>query len=157
MLEALRALPDDSQDVVISIASLQHLMNPHERALVLAHSYRVLRYGGHIISVNRSFSYWFLQNYRQAYGRSLIHTCLPPRNQSRNDIIIPWKDPQRQENKRIWKRYYHIFTRYELQQYMQHAGFITQGLGYVLQDGSWSDTNRKRSRNTLVIGKKDIR
>jgi hypothetical protein len=40
---------------------------------------------------------------------------------------------------------------------MQHAGFITQGLGYVLQDGSWSDTNRKRSRNTLVIGKKDIR
>jgi ubiquinone/menaquinone biosynthesis C-methylase UbiE len=156
MLQILVDTPDNSVDVVISIASLQHLMTKEERQLVWLHMYRILRYKWLIMSTNRSYSSWFLNKYRKQQLASLAQICIPPRKRMWNDILIPRKDPQRKENNQIRRRYYHIFTIYELQQFTRLSGFVIESLTYVLQDGTLSETSRKNSRNTLLIAKKSI-
>ena len=63
MIKQLQDLPDASQDCVISLASLQHLMTTKQRRLFFLESYRVLKYDGLFVTVNRSYSEWFLKKY----------------------------------------------------------------------------------------------
>jgi ubiquinone/menaquinone biosynthesis C-methylase UbiE len=156
MLGLLRKLPDASVDCIISIASLQHVMTQEERQLVWLHSYRVLKYGGSFISTNRSYSDWFLQNYTKEQLKAIVRMCSTFGKRSRNDLIIPRKDPQRQENNKVRQRYYHIFTLRQLQQLSTASSFVVEKLGYIHQDGSYSTRNWRQSRNSLLIAKKGV-
>lgn len=77
MLTHLRSLPDASQDSIISIASVQHLMTTEQRLLLWQHSYRVLKYGGVFITTNWSYSDWFLKKYRKQQLFTLARASLP--------------------------------------------------------------------------------
>jgi len=156
MLDILANTPDSSVDVVISIASLQHLMTKKERQIAWLHMYRILNYNWTILSTNRSYSSRFLKKYRKQQTYSLLQMFVPPRKWVWNDIIIPRKDPQWKENKQIRRRYYHIFTLYELEQLTRLSWFVIKVLSYVMQDGSLAISWRKNSRNTLLIAKKTI-
>lgn len=156
MLQMLQALPDNSVDHIVSIASLQHLMTSQERQLLWIHSYRVLTYGWYMISVNWSYSKWFLHQYRKQQLQTLFKIVFLGKKQERNDLLIPRKHPQRQKNGKIRQRHYHLFTIHELRQLSKISSFVVKQLGYILQDGSFNEKNWQASRNSLLIIKKDI-
>lgn len=154
MLTYIASCDDCSHDLVIAIASVQHLMSHEQRKLFWAHVYRVLQYEGHCILVNWSYSDRFLQKYWKQQALSLMRSCMS--SWKWNDIRIPWKDPQWQTTQHVRKRYYHIFTLHELRMLSTMHGFIVEQLGYVLQDGSWSVSDWRKSRNSVLILRKGV-
>lgn len=156
MINILRSLPDNSVDCIISIASIQHITSGEKRNILWMHMYRVLKYNWLTISVNRSYSEWFLKKYRKQQLKSIVQCILPPRTRAWNDILIPRKDPHRQMNKQTRRRYYHIFTRYELMQWALLSWFVTKQCGYISQTWVYNEDDRRSSRNTIYIWKKSI-
>jgi SAM-dependent methyltransferase len=53
----------ESFDVIIGVASFQHIPSSRERLFLMKHFYRALRYDGLLIMTNRSLSHWFLQKH----------------------------------------------------------------------------------------------
>lgn len=153
MIAYLQWLPQESVDIVLGVASFQHLASPRERALLFAELYRVLRRWGMLIAVNRSFSEWFWKQYRKAYLGS-AHRLLRDRYWCRNDCLIPWKDPAYEHNWRLYQRYYHLFTLTELRDLASCHGFVVRELGYVCQDGGMG-ADWRASRNSLLVAEKN--
>ena len=122
----LASLKQESLDVVTGLASFHHLATMHERLICLQHIYRILKYDGVAVLINRSYSDWFIHKYRRemlyALGKSLVslHT------RKRNDLLIPFKDPKRQENQKVYRRYYHLFTLSELKELAELSGFVVE-------------------------------
>lgn len=155
MIEYVRSLEDESVDVVLGIASAQHLMTSEERQLLRQHIYRVLKRDGKMILTNRSYSAWFLKKYWKEQLKTLCRACRTLGTWKRNDLIISWKDPWFQQNQKSRERYYHMFTLYELEQLSLLSWFVVEKLWYIQQEGGWSEHNWRGSRNSfLVAGKK---
>lgn len=153
MITYLQWLPQESVDIVLGIASFQHLASPRERALLFAELYRVLRRWGMLIAVNRSFSEWFRKHYRKAYLGS-AHRLLRDRHRRRNDCLIPWKDPAYEHNRRLYQRYYHLFTLSELRDLASCHGFVIRELCYSSQQGE-KTTDWRQSRNSFLVAEKN--
>lgn len=140
---------------ISAIASIQHLNSSQKRQAFFNLSYRSLEYNGYLLLTNRSFSERFLQKYWRQVLFGLRRYAISLGTYQRNDLNIPRKDPQRQENGKIFDRYYHMFTLSELRNHAMRAGFAIEKLCYMGQDGS-ETMNRRKARNTVLICKKSV-
>ena len=150
MISFLKWVDQESYDIIIGIASVQHLPTKKERLLCTKYSYRALQYWGLFIMSNWSFSVWFIQKYRKTFIETAKNLIFTKEVRERNSFLLPRKT----ENK-TFKRFYHIFTRDELRYIVEKAGFSIQTLKYINKQGElWE--NRKEAKNTLVIAEKNI-
>lgn len=76
MIHGLSQISDESVDVIISHASFQHLPDIQSRTIVLQHIYRILRYGGKYITVDRSRSLRMIKKHRKLLLQALRTSLL---------------------------------------------------------------------------------
>ena len=150
MLSFLKGLDQESYDIIIGIASVQHLPTQKARLLCTKYSYRALQYWGLFIMSNWSFSVWFIKKYRKTFIETAKNLIFTKEVRERNSFLLP-----RKTEKKTFKRFYHIFTRDELRYIVEKAGFSIQTLKYINKQGELSE-NRKEAKNTLVIAEKNI-
>lgn len=105
MVSYLASLDQESVDMVVGIASVQHLL-ARERSQLWHLIQRVLRYDGTMIQVNRCLSSWFRRQYRRPLAFSLLRAIVSGGYYSARDVKIPRIDPK---TKQRYSRYYHIF------------------------------------------------
>lgn len=150
MINYLGNFDQQSFDVVIAIASFQHIDSKSKRINIFKHIYRVLTYWGILIMVNWSFSDRFIKKYSKQFSISVLYSILTFWFLKYNDLFIPWNT----ENK-IFERYYHIFTLKELIQLYKMWWFVIKESWYV--DRNWTLINSyKNSRNSIVVWVKDV-
>ena len=150
MLSFLKTLEQESCDIIVWIASIQHLTNTKNRILCTKYSYRALHYWGSLILSNRSFSLRFLKKYRRALVETAKNMLFSKENKEWNSLLLP-----RKTNGKTFKRFYHIFTKNEISEILQKAWFMITTLNYVTKEGTLSD-NWKEATNTICIGEKKI-
>ncbi|MDD3262799.1 MAG: methyltransferase domain-containing protein [Candidatus Absconditabacteria bacterium] len=150
MIKYLSNCKQENIDIIIGIASFQHLINKKQRFLAAKYMYRNLKYDGIIIMTNRSFSTRMIKKHRKTLLESIIKKIINWTKNERNNLMIPWKS-----DLNIYKRFYHIFTKSELKKIFSQSGFIINKLAYKTKNGI--ETNdRKDSNNTIIIAKKTI-
>ncbi len=125
-------------DVIIMVASFQHIPNKQERLIILKNCYKSLNYEWKLIMVNWAFTKWFKKKYRKQIILSLLKSLIGL-NQI-NDIYIPWKDP---ENNTTYQRYYHIFSGEELNKLLKLAWLIPKSIEF-------------NERNSITIAEKNV-
>ena len=67
---------------------------------------------------------------------------------SPHDFLIPWKNSQ---GKTEAKRYYHVFSRFELRQLLEITGFKIKKISFMNQ-GNWSGA--RKGKNLVVVAMK---
>jgi len=137
----------EKYDCIISIAAFQHIPTIQERQYLIKLIYRSLKYYGIYAMTNWSRSQRFIQKYRKQITKSLVHSAFT-HNKKWNDISIP-----RKGKKETQYRYYHIFTKSEIEFLVQDAGFLIQDFHFSHKNW-WKTTNRRKSKNTVLIAKK---
>lgn len=148
MTSFLEKIESDSFDYIISIASFQHLINRKERGQALNNCFRVLKLWWKFISINRSFSNWFLKKYRLEIVNSILRHITSFWNSRWNDILVPWKTEWH-----TFKRFYHILTLKELRSLLVSRWFHIEKLSYL--DKFWKEIKKfMESKNSFVIAKK---
>lgn len=150
MLEYLPTLPQESYDLVIGIASIQHLPSVKERFLAFKFIYRILKYEGIVITTNRSISQWFIKTHRRTILKASWQYIISRGKTKRNDLLIPWKSWET-----IFYRFYHLFTIRELKDIGSRSGFSLKKCCYLNKQGQ-ETPSRKKSNNTLLILQKAI-
>ena len=150
MLEFLEKQDYQTYDVVVAIASFQHIPTKWERLLILKHIYRVLTYGWKLVMVNWSFSSWFFKKYKFQILKSFVIWILSLWGKPINDFYIPWKDKWK-----VFYRYYHIFFIFELKKLLKLAWFVIKEICYIWKDGQ-KTINWANSRNSFVVWEKEV-
>jgi len=154
MIHGLSQISDESIDVIISHASFQHLPDIHSRTIVLQHIYRVLRYGGKYITVDRSRSLRMIKKHRKPLLQALRTSLLSGWKNQRNNLMIPFSNGEEDKNQ-SYDRLYHIFTRPELHTLLQLNSFVIEEIAYSNQNGKFHH-NRQEARNICTVVRKDI-
>ncbi|NOZ43847.1 MAG: hypothetical protein GXP45_01580 [bacterium] len=77
-----------------------------------------MKYDGLLIMSNRAYSQRFRKKYKQACQTALGNRLLSLGKKSPRDILVP-----RKGKKHSYERYYHLFSRREIQRLAQEAGF----------------------------------
>jgi len=153
MVHYIQKEKQESIDIILSVAAFHHLPTVKERLLVLKNAYRLLKYEWYYIMTNRSRSQWFLQRYRKQIISACIKSIHPWTSKKWNDIYIP-------RNTSKWKmtgtRYYHIYTRKELEKLSEQSGFIVQKNDYI-SDNREPHNERKNAKNILTVCQKSIK
>jgi len=140
----------ESVDFVILTSSFQHIPSYEEKAFLMRHFYKILRYNGQIIMTNRAMSRWFIVNHKKHLSISILKYILSFGRYDRKDIMVP-----RQSKDHSFKRFYHFFTLRELSRLSDQAGFITKKLCYI--DKRSQETQSKRyARNSFLVASKEI-
>ena len=152
MVRYVRQQPQESIDIVVGIASVQHIKWTHARSLFFADVYKALTRWGMMILTNRAYSERFLKKYWKQIMMT-IPRCLWQRDASRNDVTIPRKDHQDPTQQHM--RYYHLFTLYELRQLAVQSWFLVRECRYINQQGDLT-TNRTQARNSFLVVQKDL-
>lgn len=109
MIHYLESCENESIDVIICVASFQHLPDLISRERFLQQVYRVLKYDGSFISIDRSRSQWMVKTHRQHIKNSIKKYITSLAKRERNNILIPFRDKEKHN-----ERLYHIFTIREL-------------------------------------------
>ncbi|MCW1930217.1 MAG: methyltransferase domain-containing protein [Candidatus Kerfeldbacteria bacterium] len=101
--------PDGSFDHALLIASFHHIPSYEKRAATLKEIARIIKSGGMIMMTN-----WNLHQtrYWRLHVRTYIARCFRDSTLDRGDVLVPWKS---QTGELKAERYYHSFTRAELQ------------------------------------------
>ncbi len=146
MLTFLEQQPQESADIIVGIASFQHLPTQQERLLLMKYAYRALRYPGILLMTNRACSKRFLQKHRKIFFKSLYHTVTTFWKQNWRDVEIPWTNKGK-----TYHRYYHLFSLKELKNLALSSSFKLKECGYIDREGTISK-NRKNARNSRFIG-----
>ena len=113
MMDIVSYQDQQSVDVVVSIASIQHLHYRHRQAL-WNEVYRILNYGGKHITTNWSYSSWFFSKHWNAIIAGWVLQLFNNRVFSRSDYIIPFQSPKSESKSQDLKtefRFYHIYSR----------------------------------------------
>lgn len=153
MVTYIEEQSQESIDLLLWIASIQHIKGARQRALFFADAYRTLSRWGMMILTNRAYSDRFLKKYRKQVALTLPRVLLD-HHLTRNDVLIPRKDHKNPTQQHL--RYYHMFTLYELQQLARQAGFVVRVCQYVRQDGLLTD-DRRTARNSFLVVQKEVR
>lgn len=105
-------LPEEAFDVVFSVASFHHLPGKALRKKGIQEMHRVLKPEGLLIlTVWDLFQWRYAGAWVRAFFKSLLHLGFGP---AWNDLFIAWgSEPLR--------RYYHAFTRSEIESYFEGA------------------------------------
>ncbi len=152
MLWFLEKQDQQDFDMVVAVASFQHIPTKWERLLIMKNIYRVLNYDAIVIMFNWSFSKWFFKKYAKSILKSLLVWVLSLWTKAINDIYVPWKDNKTQK---IYYRYYHIFFLYELKYLFKQSWFIIQESCYI--NKNWEKSiSRIDSRNSMLLWKKTV-
>lgn len=121
-----------------------------DRYYLLKNSYRVLNYEGKLMMSNRSFSRWFLKKYQSALLHSLWKSILHRGIHQWNDLQLPWKTQGK-----TFFRFYHIYTKKELNRLVRLSGFVLLQSEYLDRQGMITP-DWKISKSTFIIGQKSI-
>ncbi|OGY87682.1 MAG: hypothetical protein A2233_01915 [Candidatus Kerfeldbacteria bacterium RIFOXYA2_FULL_38_24] len=106
---------DNSFDHTLLIASLHHLPSAKFRLQTLQEAKRLTKPGGYIIMTNWNLHQWrFFISRTKANLKKIIGNS----DLDWNDLLIPWKDQQRQL---LARRYYHGFTKQEIKKLAKKA------------------------------------
>ncbi len=150
MIGYLSKCKQESIDIIVGIASIQHLTNKKQRFLIMKLIYRALRYGWVTIITNRSFSLRMIKNYTKIILKSFLKKLINPNNNERNNLFIP-----RKSKNKTYYRFYHIFTKKELKKICIQSWLLIEKLIYT--NKQWEVTNTwKTANNTILIAKKNI-
>lgn len=150
MIKYLSQCKQESIDIVIWVASFQHLLNRKDRFLAAKYMYRWLHYEWLVIMTNRSFSSRMVKTHRRTIIKSIRNKIIHRTQNEWNNLMIPWKS----ENN-LYKRFYHVFTKKELSTIFTQSWFVIKNLSYRTKEGN-ETKNRKESNNTLLIAQKNI-
>lgn len=137
-------------DVVVAIASFQHLENVSQRLIVLEHIYRILSYQWIVAMTNWSFSDRFIKKQKKPLLKAILKSILTLGYYKYNDLLIPWTNQDITTN-----RYYHIFSLSELTKLLLLAGFQILQIGYIGKSTKLL-LKYNESRNSFFIWKKWI-
>lgn len=152
MIHYLEQSASFERDIVIMVASFNHIYSDNLRKHTLDLIYDRLADQWLLIMTNRSWSKWFLSKYFTLKNyqliRASVYSFLTKRKWKWNDLRIwfshAWKTA---------RRYYHIFTRSELLSLCKISWFFTILMWYTDNDGKlWQD--RKVARNLYTVCKK---
>jgi cyclopropane fatty-acyl-phospholipid synthase-like methyltransferase len=72
MLSFLEQQEQQNFNIVVAVASFQHVPTKWERLLILKNIYRVLDYDAIVLMFNWSFSKWFFKKYTGQIIKSLL-------------------------------------------------------------------------------------
>lgn len=145
-----KKLKQESLDIIIWVASFQHIPNYKERLYLLKNFYKALKYNWILIMTNRSISNWFIKKHIKVVIKSLIKMLYTVWLHQFRDLEIPWKNKDK-----LYKRYYHMFWIKELSKLWKTSWFKIEKLTYL--DKNWYETkSRKKSNNTFFIWKKGV-
>lgn len=151
MQEYIAWVNQQSLDCIIALASVQHLSWWPNHQRFFKNCYRALGYSWQAFFINRSWSEWFLKKYRKETIKAIFKSFIT--SFSWNDLFIPWKDPQRRENNKVYWRMYHIFGLTEIITKCKLGFFDIQKSWYIMQ--SWKLGNDwKKARNSYVVCRK---
>ncbi len=147
----------ESIDIVVAFASIQHIKWKKEHQALLYAIYKALKWWWQAILVNWSFSQRFVQQYRDACIAAVWRSRFK-QWWSRNDIMISRKDKNFSHTKKQYQRMYHIFTLTELVHLVQSTWFVIKKAWYVQQDWTLIDGSCAwfKSRNTFLVLEKSI-
>ncbi len=128
----------DFFDLVFMIASFHHLPDEATRLDLLNKIYLEMKSGGQIvITVWNLESDWAQSKLKSGWSKM-----------GENEYIIPWKDT---DGKIISERYYHHFSKEELEGLLLKAGFKNLRLFY---DDENTFTGGKGGRNLIAVAEK---
>jgi ubiquinone/menaquinone biosynthesis C-methylase UbiE len=157
MIHRLSIQPDQSADMIFSIASIQHIIDPQMRSQYATDAYRVCLSWGLCLSLNRSWSWRFVRRYWKSIVRSIYIYISNPSQSSlyqgrwsdghrgRQDISIMFTS-QGTTSERI----YHMFFCHHVHILHTKAWFVTSSCHYVTREGHV--TQRPfYARNSLYI------
>jgi len=148
MISFVQQGKQESVDMVISIAAFHHLATRKDRLIVLKNIYRLLKYDGHIIMTNRALSQRFAKKYWKSLYTSITKRIVSIGQKDRRDVYIPWN--------RQWDRYYHIFSKKQIENLSRQSWFYPIQNCYILANGKLSQ-EQKYARNIFTICQKSIR
>jgi len=181
MLQYMNFLEQESIDIIVSIASIQHL-HKQQRHIVWNESYRILRFQWKHISINRSYSSWILKKHRKSLFVWCISSLINRRTFWFGDAMIPFTEQYIEQhsnkspvwislwNKNVWDywiygknevrsktsyRFYHFFTLRELRNLIQKAWLVFSTWWFISKVWQLSDKARQ-SRNSFVVWTKDV-
>ncbi len=125
-------------DLVFIIASLFHLPSEESRLNLLQKIYKEMKIGGKLVVTVWNFaSDWARAKAKKDWQKI-----------GENDFLIPWKNPEGQV---LAERYYHYFTRDELENLLIKAGFKVKSLKFT-KNSVWSDS--KSGQNLIAVATK---
>jgi len=150
MTNYLAECKQESVDIIVGIASFQHLTSKKERFLAAKYMYRCLNYEWLVLMTNRSFSLWMLDKHWKTIIQGIRRKIINPITNERNNLMIPWKSQNTYH-----KRFYHIFIKAELKKIFSQSWFVIMNIDYLKKDGKKTE-NRKESNNTLLCAQKTI-
>jgi SAM-dependent methyltransferase len=133
-----KKFPENFFDVVFMIASFHHLPDKESRAELLADIYKQLKPKGKLI-----ITVWNLES---DWAKSKLKSGW--KKMGDNDFLIPWKNP---DGELITERYYHHFSKEELNSLLKEAGFKINRIDYS-ERTNWTD--KKGGRNLVAIASK---
>ncbi len=140
----------ESLDFIIWIASFQHIPNQKERIYLIKSFYKSLNYWWKLIMTNRSISKRFIRKHYKPLINSFLKYIYTIWNYNRKDLYIP-----RKNKNQINKRYYHMFTKGEIENLTKIWWFKTILLTHI--DRRWQKTKvRKNSNNTIFVWEKNV-
>lgn len=150
MIWYLQQQKSESIDIIITMASYQHLPDYITRWQFLNQVYRTLLYWWQRLSIDRSRSQWMLQKHYKAIFQSLKKTVRTLWKWERNNLMIPFTDQ--------WKTHYRL---YHIQTIQEFKTLIKK---YWLQLSKRSYSSQKwdfhhnifRARNICTVVIKNI-
>lgn len=146
----IKNAPQENFDLIVWIASFQHIEKESERLNLMKSFYKSLKYWWKLIMTNRSFSNRFKKKYKKEIIKSIIKTTCTFWNHTRNDLFIP--------RKYDWKtlyRFYHIYKIKELNLLCKESWLKINKLTFL--DKNWKEINEEKlSNNTILIWEKKL-
>lgn len=126
--------PDSFFDKVFSIAVLHHIPSEELRLKFLEEIKRVLKPGGLLVA-----TVWDLWQIKTAWNILIQNTFLKILGMSKmdfKDVFYPWKSS---EKKILVQRYFHLFTKKELENLIKRVDFKVKKSGIIKRGGKYSN------------------
>lgn len=150
MYHYLTIQSQESIDVIVSVASIQHIMDRTLRIGLIKHIYRVLTYGWVHVSTNWCMSRWFKSKFRVPLLYARCKWFFSFGRYEKYNVLIPFITEQK-----TYQRPYHIFTEGEWQAITKKSWLIVRLFSYVTKSGNmvYSPTN---ARNSFIVQQKSV-
>jgi len=127
--------PEEFFDLVFMAASFHHLPDIKSRHKLLKKTLKEMKKGARLIMTTWNLdSAWAREKYEKDWKQL-----------KNNDYLIPWKN---QEGEVMVERYYHYFTKEELKEVLEKAGFTIEEMYYSKGN---ERVPQKEARNLVAV------